>query len=424
MAQSIVQFLQALEHALPAWLLLIGAILGHAYLMTIGLNVLYAWPLPHRILKYTRKIDMLIILLGPALFFYALDFGGTQQLTWTRGSLRFWLAPYCISCAIAGLVIAPLAQLFYWLRRQAPQLVETKSTTVDVAKALGYKPAGRGKQRSLALLPGNQCFEVDFTEKTLALPQLPAAWDKLTILHLTDLHLCGSPDLAFFQYVMDRCLSWHTPDLVALTGDVVDSSWHHRWIVPVLGKLRWTIGAFAILGNHDAWRDTGLIRRRLRRMRFDVLGNSWRQIDVRGEPLIVIGNETPWFKPAPDLSICPNVAGTLRVPSADDGTRSVPTTFHLLLSHTPDTIAWARKHHVDLMLAGHVHGGQIRLPLIGSMFVPSRYSRRYDQGTFFEAPTVMHVGRGLSGQHPLRYFCRPEVTLLTLRKASKPHAAG
>src|SRR5437660_644687 len=83
-------------------------------------------------------------------------------------------------------------------------------------------------------LPHNQCFQVEFTEKTIALPQLPDAWDGLTILHLTDLHLCGTPDRAFFHYVMDRCMQAGVPDLIAMTGDVVDSEWHHRWIVPVL----------------------------------------------------------------------------------------------------------------------------------------------------------------------------------------------
>ncbi|HWY85255.1 MAG TPA: metallophosphoesterase, partial [Gemmataceae bacterium] len=92
--------------------------------------------------------------------------------------------------------------------------------------------------------------------------------------------------------------------------------------------------------------------------------------------------------------------------------------FRLLISHTPDNIRWARRHHVDLMLAGHVHGGQIRLPLIGSLFVPSRYSRKFDCGTFFSDPTVMYVSRGLAGQHPLRFNCRPEVTRIILRRGS------
>jgi predicted MPP superfamily phosphohydrolase len=91
--------------------------------------------------------------------------------------------------------------------------------------------------------------------------------------------------------------------------------------------------------------------------------------------------------------------------------------FRLCLSHTPDHLPWARRHGIDLMLAGHVHGGQIRLPVIGSVFVPSRYGRRYDCGTFHEPPTLLHVSRGLGGEEPLRFNCRPEVTKLILRPA-------
>jgi predicted MPP superfamily phosphohydrolase len=194
---------------------------------------------------------------------------------------------------------------------------------------------------------------------------------------------------------MDRCAAWE-PDLVALTGDLVDS-WHHqRWLLPLLGRLRWREAALAILGNHDYYFDPPLLRRRLERLGIHYLGNSWRQLEVRGEPLVVIGHEGPWRKPEPDLSDCPS------------------DLFRLCLSHTPDNIAWARRHQIDLMLSGHVHGGQIRLPWIGSILVPSRYGRRYDCGTFAEAPTLLHVSRGVSGEHPLRYHCKPEVTLLTL----------
>jgi predicted MPP superfamily phosphohydrolase len=238
---------------------------------------------------------------------------------------------------------------------------------------------------------------VDFSERTLRLPRLPVAWDGLTILHLSDLHLCGTPDRAWFRAVMDRCAVWE-PDLVAVTGDLADGEEYIRWVVPVLGRLRWKIAAFAILGNHDAWYAPGKVRRRLRRLGMHVLGNDWEQNEVRGEPLVVIGQESPWFRPAPDLSGCP--AGP----------------FRLCLSHTPDNIRWARRAGVDLMLAGHVHGGQIRLPLIGSILVPSRYGRRYDCGVFDESPTVMHVSRGLGGDHPLRFRCRPEATRLILRR--------
>jgi len=67
------------------------------------------------------------------------------------------------------------------------------------------------------------------------------------------------------------------------------------------------------------------------------------------------------------------------------------------------------------MLSGHNHGGQIRVPILGSLFVPSRYSRRYDMGNFHEPPTVLHVNRGLSGKEAIRFRCRPQVTRLILR---------
>jgi predicted MPP superfamily phosphohydrolase len=397
--ESVAAYFQAIADALPWWLLLFGATVGHGYLLIVSLNIFYAWPLPRGLLKYTRKIDMLFVLAGPVFFAASLDVFDTRSLEWSLTYWRGYLSAYTVLCWFVGCVVAPTCEIFYLARRPAPQLVKETAETLDVARELGYAPSGHGKDARLCALPLNQCFQVEFTEKTFVLPQIPDAWDGLTILHLTDLHMCGTPDRAFYHLVIERCMKWGVPDFVMLTGDVIDSEWHHRWIVPVLGKLRWNLGAYAILGNHDAWRDVTLIRRRLRRVGMTVLGNSWQQIDVRGQPMIVIGHEGPWFTPIPDLGNCPEGI------------------FRLCLSHTPDNIAWARKHHIDLVLAGHVHGGQIRLPVLGSVFVPSRYSRKYDCGTFYEAPTVMHVGRGLAGQHPLRFFCKPEVTRIVLRKS-------
>jgi uncharacterized protein len=377
--------------------LFLGACLGHTVLMICALNCLYGTALPHKLLSVTRKVDGLLVLAGPVLFWFAFGFHlerGTDPATHHP-----LVHAYFLVCWVLGLGVFPAVTVLRLLRRTPAALLKNDTQTVDVAKELGYKPAGTGKYRRLACLPGNQVFQVDFAERTLRIPRLPAAWDGLTVLHLSDLHLCGTPDRAFYRYVMDRCRDWD-PELVAVTGDVVDSNKHHRWVIPVLGRLRWRVAAFAILGNHDSWRDASLIRRRLRRVGMRVLGNGWERLEVRGEPLVVIGHEGPWFGPPPDLSACPAEG------------------FRLCLSHTPDNIKWARRHGVDLMLAGHVHGGQIRFPLVGSVFVPSRYGRRYDCGTFDEPPTLLHVSRGLGGQHPLRYNCRPEVTLLVLRCGS------
>jgi predicted MPP superfamily phosphohydrolase len=313
------------------------------------------------------------------------------------------LVAYLYLCVLTAAVWLPAVTLYRWRRREPA--AEPRSEVVDVARFLGRKPVGEGRHAFLAHLPGTEIFHIEYRESTLSPARLPPAWDGLTILHLSDLHFHGTPDGDYYRVILDRCASW-MPDIVALTGDVADSPTHHRWIVPLLGRLRWRIAAFAVLGNHDHRHDVPVIRRRLKRLGMQVLDNSWAQVQVRGSPLVVLGHEGPWLLPAPDLSGCP----------ADP--------FRLCLSHTPDNVGWARSNDVDLVLAGHVHGGQIRFPVVGSLLVPSRYGRRYDAGAFAVGQTLLHVSRGVSGEYPVRYNCLPEVTLITLRApgadASRP----
>jgi predicted MPP superfamily phosphohydrolase len=379
----------------PNYLLLIvcaGAWLGHLVLMIVSHNWWYGLALPRHSSTFIHLGHGLLILAFPLLLVWS--FGATLDDAPSR-FVTGLMTNYLYLCLVVGFIALPLNTVMR-LRRRDPSLA-LRSRVLDVAKHLGRELIGDSPERFLAYLPGNEIFQVELIERTLRLPRLPAAWDGLTILHLSDLHFRGTPDRDYFRFVMDRCAEWQ-PDLVAITGDIADSSRHMRWIVPVLGRLRWRGAAAAILGNHDHWLDTSYIRRRLRRVGMLVPSNSWHQIEVRGEPLVVIGHEGPWLKPPPDLTDCP------REP------------FRLCLSHTPDNIGWARQAGVDLMLSGHVHGGQIRFPLFGSVLVPSRYGRRYDCGVFEEPPTLLHVSRGLSGDHPVRYRCRPDASLLTLRR--------
>ena len=376
------------------FILFCGAWLGHMALLVFILNRWYALPLPRLMLSGFRALVALSILAFPIWLWAAFGFHMTlaRQSSWPA-------AIYLTICWIIGLGLVPGMTMIRLLRKRPHALVSNHTRIVNIARDLGYKPVGRGKYRHVARLPGNEVFQVDFAERTLFVPGLPKEWDGLTILHLSDLHLAGTPDREFYEKVMDECRAWN-PDLVVLTGDFVDSDGHRRWIVPLLGRLRWRIAAFAVLGNHDYWHDPSLIRRRLRRLNIHVLGNTWKQMEVRGVPLVAIGHEGPWFRPGPDLSNCP------------------PDVFRICLSHTPDNLGWARANNVRLMLSGHNHGGQVRFPLIGSIFVPSLYGRQYDGGLFEKPPTLLHVTRGLAGKQPLRFNCKPEVAKLVLRAAT------
>jgi len=376
-------------------LLFAAAWVGHAALWLVALNVLYSRPIHRDILNGIRLIVGLIVFSFPAAIAVFLHWG-VIDLAANERRAPFMLQAYLAICLVMCLIVIPLFTAIRLLRPKRPCVIGERSEIVDVATQFGRKPVGDGKRRWMAKLPRNQIFQIEYSELTLRLPRLPAAWDGLTLLHLTDLHLTGTPDRTFYEFALDRCMANGAPDILAITGDLVDTDANHRWLLPLLSRLRWNEAAFAILGNHDYWYRPERIRRRLARLGMTVLGNSWRSLTLRGESLVVVGNEEPWFRPGPDLRGCPEGG------------------FRLCLSHAPDTIRWARRQGIDLMLSGHNHGGQIRLPLFGSLFVPSIYSRKYDCGLFLEEPTLLYVGRGLGGKEPLRYNCRPQITRLVL----------
>jgi uncharacterized protein len=370
---------------------------GHSFLLMSLVNFIYAQPLHRLFLKAVRAFIGLLIVGAPIAFVIAFGYRITDFIGATGDCpLRIGIAFYIGFALTFGAVVYPLITLQRNLRPRPAQIVDEQTTTIDVAAALGARPYGDGETAWMAKLPFNDPFRVDFTTLSLALPNLPAAWDGLSILHVSDLHFLGTPAKAYFDFIMEKCMADGVPDLVMISGDIVDTDEHIAWIPDVLGKLRWKLGAFAILGNHDWWQDAQRVRKELGQLGMTIVSGRWEALDIRGHKLIVIGHEGPWFKEVPDLSAC--TAGG----------------FRLLLSHTPDNIRWAQRNGVSLMLSGHNHGGQVRLPVIGSIFVPSRYSRRFDMGTFFEPPTLLHVVRGLSGKEPIRFRCRPQVTRLVL----------
>lgn len=374
-------------------LLILAAWVGHAFGCTVLLNVIYAQHWPRKLLRSIRLLTGLTVFAFPVVAFLLFR----EVTTWSE--LNWPPLVFGALCLSISFVVLPVMTLIRQLRPIPRQVVCTSSRVIDIAADLGYRPLGFGKHWRQARVPFNQLFQVEFVDRTYQLPRLPAALDGLTILHLSDLHFHGTPERAFFQRLIERINEQDTPDLVCITGDIVDSVWHQLWIKPLLSQLKWREAGLAILGNHDYWCRPDGVRRQLRRAGFKVLGHETIELTMRGERILAMGHEGPWFPPPLPLP---------RRKGFGEG-------FALLLSHTPDNIHWARQNDVDLMLSGHVHGGQVRVPVLGSLFVPSRYSRKYDQGVFFESPTLLSVNRGISGREPLRIHCHPEVTWITLK---------
>jgi predicted MPP superfamily phosphohydrolase len=177
-------------------------------------------------------------------------------------------------------------------------------------------------------------------------------------------------------------------------------------IKPTLGRLQARHGKYFILGNHETrLADVAPLRGVLAEAGLTDLGGRCEILAIRGTEILIAGIELPWFGAAPDIA-CETPHSALRAPH-----------FRLLLSHSPDQLPWARSRGFDLMLAGHNHGGQIRLPYLGALITPSWYGFRYAGGLYFESPTLLHVSHGLAGIHPIRLNCPPELALLTLKSA-------
>lgn len=382
-----------------ALLLIVFAWVGHAYILIALLNNLYGRRLPKVLLKPWRFITGGLILAFPLLLASArtpFSFDLRLDAAAVNGAWGYTVLGYALACVYFGAVF-PMITIERYLRKPPPCLLSEQTRTLDLWPELGAELIGDGKYRWVTRVPGNCVFKFDITELTLALPKLPPEWDGLTLLVVSDLHFHGTPSRAYFDRVFDELTAGPVPDLVCLAGDYLDTDRHHDWIMPLLGRLQAKEAKLAILGNHDEHHDPERIRAELAEAGYTVLDNGWKEIAIRGVPCVAVGHEGPWFDPPPDLSGAPGGP------------------FRLCLSHTPDNVFWAQANRIDLMFCGHVHGGGIRVPIVGSIFVPSIYGRRFDYGVFKENGTVMAVSRGVSGKEPLRIRCHPQVFRVTLK---------
>ena len=385
-----------------SWLnlgLLLMLIAGHAEVWVALINRLHANPISPDLLQRLRHIHDLLIpgfalavlvclgLTGPRLLFG----GAWSEVGWG------WF-PFLI--ASAGGVVGGLYGIARFQgTRSCPIQVGEKSQVSVIRHPDGSLPVARGPFERMARLPFNEQPTVDLNRKLFAHPGLPQEFSGLRILHLSDWHLEGTITREYFEQVT-QIAAREIVDLVVFTGDLLDQQACLEWLPTTLGQFSAPLGCWFILGNHDWYLDADEARRRLEGMGWKDATSSIQSVAYRGGQLLIAGDETPWMRQAPAFPKRPE-----RQPNA-------APEFRILLSHTPDNIERARQQGVDLMLSGHTHGGQVVLPLIGPVYSPSRFGCRFAGGAFWQTPTLLHVSRGLSGRHPLRWRCRPEVSVL------------
>jgi predicted MPP superfamily phosphohydrolase len=306
------------------------------------------------------------------------------------------LLAYAGLCSSVALVALPVTQYRIAMRRRRAELRPT-SRRIDLAAECTHQAlAGPGAAAWFLRVPGNESLQVELNTWRIPIPDLPLALDGLCILHLSDFHLSPAYSPRYFSRALEYACETAAPDLVAITGDLVDDDDSIPALSALLEPLVGGLGKFAILGNHDHHHDLLELQKALLESGFTVLDGSTQLVEWDGANVLIAGTCRPW---GPDLT---------------PGSWSEPADFRLLLSHTPDEIYRASRRAFDLVLAGHNHGGQVCLPWIGPVLMPSRYSRRFGGGFDRVKRTWLHTSRGLGAKYPLRIACAPEITRVVL----------
>lgn len=254
---------------------------------------------------------------------------------------------------------------------------------------------------------------------TLPIRALPESLEGMRIVQFSDPHLGPRVPSSFYSHAV-QVVADLRPDLLLLTGDYVHDGTDQideaaRLCRPMIEAAR--IGAVGVLGNHDWWGD----------------GPRMSQA-LRDQGVIMIDNDRVWLDPQTQRLTSSRTTGAMAIVGLGDLTedtldfskafQAVDDEYPcLVLAHQPDTAeisVFTTPHapRVDAMFSGHTHGGQVRIPLIGTPLVPSDYGSKYAggviQGPAF--PVVVSRGVGMS-LLPVRFGVPPEIVEVTLTRA-------
>ena len=246
-------------------------------------------------------------------------------------------------------------------------------------------------------------------EETIHIAAWPKSFDRLRIVALSDIH-AGAPHIKtdkLRQLVAE--VNRLQPDLIVILGDfVIQDVIGGDFIEPEtiardLKDLRARHGVYAVLGNHDWMLDGERVRRALEGVGIRVLENDVARIERDGATLWLAGLADLWTRKQ-------DIQGTLR--------KIAPGQTVVALTHNPDIFPNIPSN-VALTLAGHTHGGQVNLPLLGRPVVPSKFKQRYASGHIREDGRDMYVTSGVGTSIiPVRFRVAPEIVVLTVTAGS------
>ncbi|UJF16512.1 metallophosphoesterase [Jeotgalibaca sp. MA1X17-3] len=245
---------------------------------------------------------------------------------------------------------------------------------------------------------------------------IPEAFEGFKILHLSDLH---NKEFGTKQDGLLTKIEHIDPDLIVITGDLIDSNRPNLDIAMDLIKEAINIAPiYYVSGNHEAW--SGLydeLKNNLEANGVIVLDNQADEFHHHLDSIRIVGLSDPSFteRDWKDHNDSIPIEDTLSNLIEDD------TTFTILLSHRPELFEWYSKEKIDLVFSGHAHGGQIRIPFMGGLIAPNQgLFPSLTEGIHTKNNTSLIISRGLGNSIiPVRVFNSPELIVVTLSKNTK-----
>ena len=256
-------------------------------------------------------------------------------------------------------------------------------------------------------------LDLEVTRQRIRLAHLPQAFEGFRIVQLSDIHI--SPFLTGDQ--LRRCVTIANglkADLVALTGDfLTDDPGAQGEVVHVLAGLRAPYGAFGCLGNHEYMTETEeSITRLFATEQIRILRQERVPIQSHGETLNLIGVDYEQERFARD-----HVGHLVDRYMAGGEKLVMPGTVNILLNHNPNAFDRAAELGIDLMLAGHTHGGQVSLESAHRGLALARIQTPYVSGWFEKTGSQLYVNRGIGTTGPpIRFGSRPEIAVFELTR--------
>ena len=348
-------------------------------------------------------------------------FGTIGVICWGMGEyhqIKLLATPGTIFAAISSILLVclmlslPISGVFHFIQWLLDRKIKTKDATgldeADPRRRLFLKSAA-AVVPAVSLTMGvsgitRAMAGADVYIKPIEFENLPSALEGFKVLHLSDLHLSHYVNLDDLECTLGEAEKFN-PDIVLITGDVADDLTLLPDALMMVDQLKTPLGGYACLGNHEYFRGLPHVKRIYSQSPIPLMVNEGIPLNVDNAGLYLSGIDDPRFLNKGGSEFYNGCLDSSLVDSRSDD-------FLLVMSHRPDVLNFAESHSVNLVLAGHTHGGQIGF-MGRSLFEPV-WPNRYLWGHYHRGETHLYTSAGMGHWFPFRLGCPPEAPVIKL----------